>query len=85
MGSTLANPSVLNFDVSATDPDASDNISKIEVYTEGGQLAGSATFNSNNVHWTSFSVSGNTRKYYFLKVIQADGQFAITAPIWTGA
>lgn len=85
MGSTLANPSVLNFDVSVTDPDASDNISKIEVYTEGGQLAGSATFNSNNVHWTGFSVSDNIRKYYFLKVIQADGQFAITAPIWTGA
>jgi hypothetical protein len=66
------------------DPDAGDNISRIEIYTEGGQLAGASNFSSNNVNWNTFSVSNNTKKYYFLKVIQADGQFAISAPIWTG-
>ncbi|UQZ81097.1 Endo-1,4-beta-xylanase A precursor [Paenibacillus konkukensis] len=84
MGSTLSNPSALNFTIGAADPDAGDTIKKIEVYTEGGQLAGSANFNSNNVSWTSFSVTNNTKKYYFIKVTQADGQAAVTAPIWTG-
>ncbi|WP_164821358.1 galactose-binding domain-containing protein [Paenibacillus koleovorans] len=84
MGSTLSNPSTLNFSVNATDPNSGDNISRIEVYTEGGALAGSANFNSNNVNWTAFTITNNTKRYYFLKVIQADGQFAITAPIWTG-
>jgi|GEM_PF-1012098 len=85
MGSTLSDPSTLDFTVSALDPDSGDKISKIEVYTEGGLLAGSSTFNSNNVSWTGFQVTNNTKNYYFLKVIQADGQYAITAPIWTGA
>ncbi len=84
MGSTLSSPSTLNFSVSAIDPDVGDNISRIEVYTDGGIQAGSADFSSNNVNWTSFSITNDTNKYYFLKVIQADGQYAITAPIWTG-
>jgi hypothetical protein len=84
MGSTLSNPSTLNFSISAIDPDAGDNISRIEIYTDAGQLAGSSNFSSNNVSWNTFSISNNTKKYYFLKVIQADGQFAISAPIWTG-
>jgi hypothetical protein len=84
MGSTLSNPSALSFLVNAVDPDAGDTISKIEVYTEGGQSADSATFSSKNVNWTSFIVPNNTKKYYFVKVIQADGQAAVTAPIWTG-
>lgn len=84
MGSSLSNPSTLNFSISAVDPDAGDNISRIEIYTEDKQLVGTSYFSSNNVSWNTFSVSGNTNKYYFLKVIQADGQFAISAPIWTG-
>ena len=84
MGSTLSNPSTLNFSISAADPDSGDKVSKIEVYTEGGQLAGSSSFNSENVNWTNFTISNNTKKYYFIKVIQLDGEYAITAPIWTG-
>ncbi|MGG1518123.1 CehA/McbA family metallohydrolase [Paenibacillus oryzisoli] len=84
MGSTLSSPSTLNFSVRASDPDSGDTISRIEVYTEGGQLAGSANFSSTNINWTNFSITNNTKKYYFLKIIQNDGQAAITAPIWTG-
>lgn len=82
MGSTLSNPPTLNFNIRVTDPDTNDRITKIEILTEGGAVVHTHNCNSTSVQITP--TLDNTKKYYFLRVTQADGEFAITAPVWTG-
>jgi hypothetical protein len=80
MGSILSNPSQLNFDIQVTDPDPNDNITKIEILTKGGAVVYSHDADAASVH-ISPSLPA-VHKYYFLRVTQADGEMAITAPVW---
>jgi hypothetical protein len=83
MGSILHNPSQLNFDITVVDPDSTDKITKVEILTEGGAVVYSHDSDDSTVHITpSLPTAG--KKYYFLRVTQADGEMAITAPVWTG-
>jgi hypothetical protein len=82
MGSILSQPSTLNAEISVSDPNTSEVISQIEILSSGGVVKYSNTFSSNTVNW-NLSLD-HTEKYYYLKITQADGDLAFSAPIWTG-
>jgi hypothetical protein len=82
MGSTLSNPSTLNISITATDSEINDTISKIELISDGGAVSASNTFATNSVSWNPQLTS--QYKYYYVRVTEADGNIAVTAPIWTG-
>ncbi|MFK7697295.1 lamin tail domain-containing protein [Paenibacillus sp. HJGM_3] len=80
MGSRLTNPgSTLNVSVLAANP-TNDAISKITLYGPGGQGIGSQTYSSRMAHYTA-SIPPRYA-YYFAKVEQTDGDWAVSAPIW---
>jgi hypothetical protein len=80
MGSILTNPSQLTFDIHVTDPDPDDIIATIEILTEGGAVVYTHSADASTVHITPTLPAD--KKYYFLRVTQADGEMAITAPVW---
>ncbi len=80
MGSRLTNPvSALNVSVMASNP-TNDTISKITLYGPGGTVIGSQTYSSRMAHYAA-SIAPSY-KYYFVKVEQTDGDWAVSAPIW---
>ena len=83
MGSVLSQPSILDIAVDVTDIDADDKISKIEVITSGGTVAASEIFSSNTVNWSTQLPAAD--KYYYIKVTEADEQYAFSAPIYINA
>lgn len=63
--------------------DATDaSIGKVEVIVNGGLTAASKTV-SGNQDTVTFNLD-NSYSYYYIKVTQADGDIAVTAPVWTG-
>ncbi len=82
MGAVLGKPATLDITVNVSDADTGDNISKIEVITAGGTVAASSAFSANTVNWNTQLPA--TNKYYYVKVTEADGDYAFSAPIWTG-
>jgi hypothetical protein len=98
MGSTLARPEVLKFDIWISDPDTNepkDQITKIDLVTDGGAVV--ETFvpptPAHTVTWAP-TVRNPTNKYYFVRVWNAGGgdlptanpeqPVAWLAPVWTG-
>ena len=85
MGSQLGTEEVgenVTIDVTVYDPDHSDAISKVEVVVNSGRVA---------YTWDSIPASGELSatipadySYYFIRVTQADGNLAVTAPVWVG-
>ncbi|MCC3356112.1 GLUG motif-containing protein [Bacillus sp. REN16] len=75
----------LNIHFKLEDPDAGDNIDNVTLYTNKGEIVkeykniNSTTFEQNEV------IPAADGEYYFLKVVQADGQEVISAPIWVGS
>jgi hypothetical protein len=82
MGSILNKPNELKVLIELEDPDENDNFSKVEVLTEGGEVVAARDFESNSVVW-ELNLDP-AKKYYFLRVTQADKDLAFSAPIWTG-
>lgn len=76
--------------VNASDPDAGDSISQIELLsgTVGGpSVTAATTVSGGSLSWV-VTPSSATTQFYFARITQADGQQAWTAPIWlnpTGA
>lgn len=85
MGSQLGTEDVgENVDIAVTvyDPDYNDAISKVEVVVNAGRIA---------YTWDEIPTSGELSatipadySYYFIRVTQADGNLAVTAPVWVG-
>ncbi|MBL0152835.1 MAG: T9SS type A sorting domain-containing protein [Chitinophagaceae bacterium] len=81
---TIYNNSVIG--VSVTDPDAGDNVSSIQIYygvpgsgTSPAVLtSNSSTASLNYTHVTTF----NNKFYYYARIVQADGNVIVTAPVW---
>ena len=73
------------------DPDgvSSDNITLVEILSDGGQVVASEAFNDTKVEW-HVTLTSDTAHYYFVRVTTAsnvsggEGVTAWTAPIWTG-
>jgi hypothetical protein len=78
MGSTITNPDKLNFDIELSDAD--ENIGKVTVVADGGFIVTTKQFKTKSTKW-QFELPAEY-SYYYLRVEQADGNLAVTAPIW---
>ncbi len=79
MGATLSALSPLNFTVTVSDP----NPEPAQVYLyDNGALAQSQSFSSSTFTW-NVSLAARPSHFYYVQVVQADGDTAISAPIWT--
>ncbi|MBQ3420674.1 MAG: CehA/McbA family metallohydrolase, partial [Romboutsia sp.] len=82
MGSILEEVENLDFDITINDPDKSDKIEKVEIIVNGGKsIKEFKTLPADGR--LQFSLPSDY-SYYFVQVTQADGQIAVTAPIWVG-
>ena len=77
-------PEELAFSVSLFDPDSSDTITKVELVANSGAVA--YTWDDPNEIKTGLleTTLKPTYSYYFVRVTQADGDLAVTAPVWVG-
>lgn len=85
LGSSLTEvPDKLDIRVQVSDPDAADAISKVEVIVNSGKVA---------YTWDNAAVlaAGDLSctldpdySYYYIRVTEADGDLAVTAPVWVG-
>jgi hypothetical protein len=82
MGGALLQPNLLEIEIQITDPDPGDMIQRIELIADGGTIAAADTFDATTVNW-NFQLS-SVYRYHYLKITEADGDLAVTAPIWTG-
>ena len=67
---------------SISDPDG-EKLGKIEIIGENGLTLKS--FTASGSTYELDTTLDNTDAYYYLKVTQADGDIAVTAPVWMGA
>lgn len=85
LGSTIKEvPENLELKVNVNDPDGSDKIQKVEVVVNSGAVAHTWT---NEMDLARGDLSVNLKpeySYYFIRVTQADGDLAVTAPVWVG-
>ena len=77
-------PGNVHIEVSVSDPDSADTITRVEVVVNSGKTA---------YTWDSAdALSGGTLSvdlepsysYYFIRVTEGDGDIAVTAPVWVG-
>jgi len=85
MGSTIpsAEGETISFHVELVDPDSADRIASIQIITTGGQVLASTTGSSNSMSWDYAYANPGGGNWYYLKVVEADGDIAISSPIWT--
>lgn len=83
MGSTIKDEvDKVDILVDFNDPDSTDIIGKVSVIVNGGITAHAEYINSNT---GKLEVTlPNDYTYYYIRVDQADGDIAVTAPVWTG-
>ena len=85
MGSSITEvPEKLDISVSVNDPDATDSIAKVEVVVNSGKVAHTWD-NAAELATGELSVTLDSGySYYFIRVTEADGDLAVTAPVWVG-
>ena len=85
MGSSITEvPEKLDISVSVNDPDAADSIAKVEVVVNSGKVAYTWD-NAAELATGELSVTLDSGySYYFIRVTEADGDLAVTAPVWVG-
>ncbi len=82
MGTIMDAPDKLNVSIKAKDPDANDKIGKISIITNGGTVAASKTFDTNEAVWDL--ALDPEYSYYYVRIDQTDKDIAVTAPVWIG-
>ena len=73
-------PAKVTVKVDIQEPDRTDKISSVEIIGEGAK-----TLKKIEVNDTAYKGEielDNTDGYYYVKVVEADGQIAVTAPVW---
>ena len=77
-------PDTLKFDISIMDPDDTDSTAKVELIVNSGKVA--YTWDDEAVLATGILTAELSPEYsyYYVRVTQADGDLAVTAPIWVG-
>jgi len=85
LGSSITEvPESLDIKVSVSDPDYSDSISKVEVVVNSGKVIHTWD-NPTDLSLGELSVTlAPLYSYYFIRVTEADGDLAVTAPVWVG-
>ncbi len=84
MGSLLpADTAELNVQVDVHDPDPSDAIAKVELIVNSGRVA--YTWDKAEAAAGSLTCTLPAEySYYYVRVTEADGDLAVTAPVWVG-
>jgi len=85
MGTILEKDQVseaVNIVVELNDADATDALGKVEVIVNGGLSVASKNVTT-NAETVTFEVPTNY-SYYYIKVTEADGDIAVTSPVWVG-
>ena len=86
MGSVITPATRYAVSVAVTDPDTfapGDEITKLELVSDGGAVAASRNVTGHSVTWAP-TVRSSTARYFWLRVTTVDGVAAWTAPVWTG-
>ncbi len=73
-------PETVTVKLNVTDPDRNDAIATVEVIGNGGKTL--AKREVNDVSFNGEIELSNTDSYYYVRVVEADGQIAVTAPVW---
>ncbi|MGO1972514.1 MAG: hypothetical protein ACTH2Q_06095, partial [Propionibacteriaceae bacterium] len=85
MGSILpADTTSVSFDIGLADPDADDEFTSVKLYTNQGEVAHEFADISGNELDLELDRPVTDGDFYFVRADQADGQFAVSAPIWIG-
>ncbi len=85
MGTTIPAEAgdTIEFSIYVDDPDSTDTISSIQIISSGGGVLFSISPNSQSYSGTfSYSFAGGG-KWFYLKAVEADGDIAISSPVWT--
>ena len=85
MGSTLSTvPEALDIEVSVADPDKTDSISKVEIVANSGKVVYTWDDPTELTAGLLTAQLAPSYSYYFVRVTEADGDLAVTAPVWVG-
>ena len=85
MGSTLSTvPEALDIEVSVADPDKTDSISKVEIVANSGKVVYTWDDPAELTAGLLTAQLAPSYNYYFVRVTEADGDLAVTAPVWVG-
>lgn len=85
MGSRLSSPDKLNISININEPDTDDpeqKIKKVQLISNGGIVSSTKDFDDYIVDW-NFELDP-MYDYYYVKVVQANGDISVTSPIWVG-
>lgn len=86
MGSDITSATNSAIQVTVTDPDAGDDVSRIDIYYgvpgSGSNPTILRTATLTNILNYTHTTALNDKFYYFARIIQKDGDFIYTAPIW---
>ena len=82
MGSILNKQDDVEITADITDPTDTADM-KVEVVVNGGLVIGTQTLTGGK-GTVNFDFDSNDYSYYYLRITQADGNIAVTAPVWTG-
>jgi hypothetical protein len=81
MGSTLNTEGAISLDVEVNDPDLKDKVITVELVTYRGKVL-SRTASGDHPYQVHFKVNPVDDSYYFVRVLQPDGDRLISAPIF---
>ncbi len=79
MGSTISATSTLNFTITVIDPD--NEPVQLFLY-DNGTLVRSQAFTGGSITWNILHYGSNNH-FYYVRALQADGDIAYTAPLWS--
>lgn len=74
----------LDVPVTVSDPDASDSIAKVEIIVNSGKVAHVWDDPAELAAGQLTAVLAPDHSYYYVRVTEADGDIAVTAPVWVG-
>ena len=85
LGSTIEEvPETAEIAVSVYDPDSTDSIARVEVVVNSGVVAYAWDDPAELASGALACSIPASYSYYFVRVTQADGDIAVTAPVWVG-
>ena len=82
MGSEIANTGQVAFHAWGSDPDG-ELTTLVQLYTANGQVVAEIQPNTASFDWTFDQTISAGVHYYFILVVQADGDRIVSSPIWT--
>jgi len=85
MGTTIECATGAPLQFKATVSDATDPISQLQIITTGGVVLASQPVSSNATTWDFTYTNPGGGNWYYLRAIEADGDLAISSPIWTAS